>query len=224
MKKLILASKNNTWSSFLFDRLKQSNEWVWVKDDHELSALNLDDVSYIFFFHWSMIVPRSIHEKCKCVVIHTANLPEGRGGSPLQNQIIEGVIQTRVNLLEMTDEVDAGPIYCSGHMSLQGSLFDIWMSIASISSTLIEDCIFNELQPVPQGVLSSQPYRRRKDNLLPLDYSDIRGIYQFIQMLDAEGYPPAHISVGKYTLSFSRAQMSNKNEVLCDVRISKNVE
>lgn len=224
MKKLILASKNNAWSSFLFDRLRQSNEWSWVKDDCELSALDLDDVSYIFFFHWSTIVPRSIHEKCKCVVIHTANLPKGRGGSPLQNQIMEGVVQTRVNLLEMTDEVDAGPIYCSGHMSLQGSLFDIWMSIASISSSLIEDCVFKKLQPSPQNVLSSQPYRRRKDNLLPLDCDNIHRVYQFIQMLDAEGYPSAHVDMGKYTLSFSRAQMSNENEVLCDVRISKNDE
>tara|TARA_R110002060_G_scaffold50771_10_gene61690 strand:- start:1200 stop:1871 length:672 start_codon:yes stop_codon:yes gene_type:complete len=222
LKKLIFASKNNYWSNYLYDQLSINDpRWQNVRDNDELRSLDLGLVDYIFFFHWSDIVSSEIYDNCECVVIHTSNLPEGKGGSPIQNQIMGGIIQSNVNLLRMSRDVDAGPIYCSSPITLQGSLFDVWMSIAKISSCLIRKCVDENLEPQHQSEPTSSSYRRRKDNTLPLDNSDINVVYNFIQMLDAEGYPDSNIVLGNYSLHFSRAKILSENEMLCDVRIKK---
>ena len=222
MKKLIFASKNNYWSNYLYDQLSiNDSRWQNIRDNNELCSLDLGLVDYIFFFHWSDIVSSEIYNNCECVVIHTSNLPEGKGGSPIQNQIMDGIIQSSVNLLRMEREVDAGPVYCSSPITLQGNLFDIWMSIAKIASRLIKKCVDENLDPQPQPELMSPVYKRRKDNALPLGNPDINVVYNFIQMLDAEGYPDSNITLGNYSLHFSRAKILSENEILCDVRIKR---
>tara|TARA_Y100000034_G_scaffold48172_1_gene59432 strand:+ start:177 stop:854 length:678 start_codon:yes stop_codon:yes gene_type:complete len=222
MREIIFASKDNMWSNYLFKSLNGIYPNMFrVYEQKELQFLNLSKISHIFFFHWSEIVPPEIYENCECAVIHTAKLPQGRGGSPLQNQIIDGVLQSRVNLLKMAKEIDAGPIYCSSPITLQGSLFDIWFSIATISKKLITDCIEKSLKPIEQLSSIEKVYRRRKDNILPLDNKNTHAIYNFIQMLDAEGYPDANINVGNYSLFFSRAKMLNEDEIICDVKIKR---
>ena len=52
-----------------------------------LEKINPD---WIFFPHWSWIIPKSIYEKYTCVIFHMTDVPYGRGGSPLQNLIIKG--------------------------------------------------------------------------------------------------------------------------------------
>jgi len=54
---------------------------------------------YIFFPHWSWIIPKRIYEAYECVVFHMTDLPFGRGGSPLQNLISRGIHQTRISAI-----------------------------------------------------------------------------------------------------------------------------
>ena len=226
MKKLIFASKDNPWSNYLFDRLAcNDHRWTYVKSNDELYSLDLDTLSHIFFFHWSDIVSSKVYENCECVVVHTANLPEGKGGSPLQNQIVDGVVQTNVNLLKMIHEIDGGDVYCSSKITLQGSLHDIWMSIADVTYGLITGCIESCIIPQKQLPTTTRPYKRRTDNALPLNNVNIYDVYRFIQMLDAPGYPDANLNLEKYSLHFSRAKMIDGQEILCDVKIKRrNIE
>lgn len=50
--------------------------------------------------------------------------------------------------------------------------------------------------------------------------SSLEQAYDFIRMLDAEGYPPAFIDVGELRFEFSRAQIRD-GEVRADVVIRK---
>ena len=162
MKNLIFASKDNTWSNVLFNKLLSDNpQWTFVKDSESLYSLNLDTVSYIFFFHWPDIVSSRVYENCECVVVHTSNLPHGKGGSPLQNQIIDRVVQTKVNLLKMTKEIDGGDIYCSSSITLQGSLYDVWMSIATVTEGLILDVLTTPPSPQRQSSTTMTPYKTK---------------------------------------------------------------
>lgn len=217
--KVLLISKNNAWSEFLYKSLNQEINIIWsdciVKDD--IDRYNPD---WIFFFHWSELVHKDIHEKYKCVVVHTSNLPDGRGGSPLQNQILDNIISSRVNLIEMSNSLDSGAIYISHPITLQGNLTDIWFMIANIAKKLILKCITNSLTPVPQNGNTSI-YKRRNDNKLIFDNTkDILYIYDQIRMLDADGYPNVYIQLGDYILEFSRAKLESKS-VIADVRITK---
>ena len=216
----VIISKDNPWSRELANLfLEDSSQFVWITECN-LQILDSLNPKWVFFFHWSEIVSKEIYTKYKCVVVHTGNLPEGRGGSPLQNQILEGVVSTKVNLIEMSSILDGGGIYISSPITLQGNLNDIWFTIAKISKKLILECVNNSLSPIPQ---TGEPkvYKRKKDNKLILDSTkDISYVYDQIRMLDAENYPQTYLEIGEYILEFSRAKLEDKT-VIADVKITK---
>ncbi len=67
-------------------------EVLRIRDPKDLEVSKLLEFSprYIFFPHWSWIIPKEIYEKFECVIFHMTDLPFGRGGSPLQNLIVRG--------------------------------------------------------------------------------------------------------------------------------------
>jgi methionyl-tRNA formyltransferase len=138
----------------------------------------------------------------------------------MQNQISDGVIESNVNAIVMGEELDAGDVYCSLSVTLQGSLSGIWLSIADRAYELIQKCIISQPVPTPQrGALST--YKRIKNNEINLNKTnDFCYIYDQIRMVDAEGYPNAHLRINDFKLEFTRAQLNN-NSIISDVRITK---
>lgn len=217
---IVLISKNNEWSREASNLVSRKLDDVMFLNKFSIDDLRRIQPDWIFFFHWSEIVPESIFNEFRCVVIHTGNLPDDRGGSPIQNQILKGTVSTRVNLIEMKSEVDSGGIYTNKQITLQGSLRDIWFTIAGVASDLIIECVQKKLSPIPQSG-NSNSYKRRKNNeLIFEDSKDISYIYDQIRMLDAEDYPNPYIQIGRYVLEFSRAKIIN-GEIISDVKIIK---
>ena len=223
--KCVFVSKQNMWSDMLYNQLEtdkrglQGVEWIRLSTDPDLFIAGLNP-DWVFFFHWSDIIPEEIHAQHRCVGIHTSVLPDGKGGSPLQNQILEGIMKSRVNALAMVNELDSGPIYCSEEVTLQGSIFDIWTCIVAAAKILIQKCIRENITPVEQEG-GGKKYKRRKDNTLPTgEEKELYDLYRFIQMLDGEGYPYANLRVGDFVFSFSRAKYCDQ-ELLCDVQIRR---
>ena len=223
----ILASKNNYASNFLFKKLRErTNEhWSFIfnKEELKLDILQKHSVNKIFFFHWSYIVPKSIYNKYECINIHTSNLPHGKGGSPLQNQIMDNIIQSRVNALRMSDAgLDAGPIYCSQDITLQGNLNDIWIMLSSISYKLITNIIDNHIQPVKQSLNDYPIYKRRRNNQIPFEEKELVKIYNFIRMLDGTGYPNPYLEISNFRLEFNRANFDGE-KIHTDVIITTKI-
>ena len=81
------------------------------------------------FPHWSHMVPDSITKKYTCICFHSAPLPYGRGGSPIQNMIKRGFKETEVCSLKMEKELDSGPIYLRSKVRLSGNLDNILIRI-----------------------------------------------------------------------------------------------
>lgn len=169
-----------------------------------LSQLNPD---FVFFPHWSYIIPPEIHQRFECVIFHMTDVPFGRGGSPLQNLIVRGVADTKISALRCVAELDAGPVYLKRPLSLQGTAQEIYGQ----ASRVIEDMIVEIVQrrPVPQPQEGTPVvFKRRKPsegNLVNLD--SLQAVYDMIRMLDADGYPPAFVEVGKLRIEFSRAEL-----------------
>lgn len=224
--KYILVSKKNIFSDKLFSLLQKNKEldWIFIYEKNDLpNVLNKlgNEVNKLFFFHWNYIVPKSIYNNFECINIHTSNLPDGKGGSPIQNQICDKIKFTKVNALRMSDTgLDAGPIYNHKKISLQGSLNDIWMTITYAALDLINDIIDNNIKAIQQPEGEFVTYKRRKDNEIPFDKEDIEGVYDFIRMLDNKDYPNPFVKIGNYRLEFSRAQ-NNGDSILSDVIIKK---
>lgn len=177
-----------------------NDEWHIITLKKDLTTEFLKDVQpdYIFFPHWSWYISEEIYRNFKCVVFHMADLPFGRGGSPLQNHLVRGIYQTKISAISVSDEMDAGDIYLQSPIDISTGNADAIFQKAS-------DIIFKQMIPrfldTTEGPLKAIPqkgeatvFSRRtpEQSCVPPGLSQ-RQLYDYIRMLDGEGYPPAYI-------------------------------
>ena len=62
------------------------------KDDLKIETIKKLKPKYIFFPHWSWVVSDEVITKYVCICFLMTDLPFGRGGSPLQNLILQLLI------------------------------------------------------------------------------------------------------------------------------------
>ncbi len=182
------------------------------------AALGRINPRYVFFLHWSWKVPAEIFSAFECVCFHMTDVPYGRGGSPLQNLILRGHRQTRLTALRMTDEMDAGPVYLKRRLDLRGSAQDILVRASELAATMIKTMITRQPTPRAQrGRVTVFHRRRPADSALP-ENAPAGELYDFIRMLDAEGYPPAFLERGDVRLEFTQARL-HRGQLTASVRI-----
>ncbi len=74
-----------------------------------------------------------------------------------------------------------------------------------------------KFRPEPyEQVGESYMFQRRTEqqsDLLSANINDIQDFYDFVRMLDAEGYPKAYIKLGKLKIEFSEAVLYSNNVV-----------
>lgn len=221
----IYASTNSLCEPH-FKILKSENNgyWEWVRNEKELEeAVDRLNPRYIFFVYWSYIVPKVIWGKYECVCFHMTDVPYGRGGSPLQNLILLGHKKTKLTALRMNEQIDAGPVYFKKELELHGSADDIYLRASELSIEMIRLILSD--QPIPKeqvGLVVQFNRRNASQSVLPSSV-DIEQIYDFIRMLDANGYPKAFLEYGNFQLLFSSAKISG-NEVIAQVSITKRLE
>lgn len=197
-------------------------EVVRIRNRDALTREHLEALSpqYIFFPHWSWRIPDEIHHRFECVVFHMTDLPYGRGGTPLQNLIVRDHKETVLSALHCVTELDAGPIYLKRPLSLAGTAEDILLRATDLMQDMIVEIVRRHPVPKPQeGEPTVFERRRREDgNLEPLDR--LEQIYDYIRMLDAEGYPPAFLETDHFRFEFGEANLV-AGAVQAKVRIIK---
>ena len=217
-----MIASSKSWFK-LHDDIAEGHNVTFIDDYTVLSPCYLETLKpdIIFFPHWNWKVGPEIHKNYHCIVFHTAPLPYGRGGSPIQNLILEGHEYVPVCALQMTDDMDAGAIYASRLISLEGRLRDIFKRINDSVNQLIADLVSGVLpHPVPQ---KGEPhyFKRRSDtdNQIPEDI-DLKQIFDRIRMLDDESYPRSFITHGDYRIEFSDAEFDG-NKIIASCSIHK---
>lgn len=149
------------------------------------------------------------------------DVPFGRGGSPLQNLIALGHSETKVTALRMVDQMDAGPVYLKRPLSLAGAAEEIFLRANNICAAMIKEIIETHPVPAPQkGEVVTFKRRTPAQSAVPQDLKDLSGLYDFIRMLDADGYPNAFIDFGGFRLEFNRAGLYDR-KIVADVKISR---
>jgi len=212
------------WCMSLAEKLEKKSKYhfIAINKKEELTLTLLDEVKpdYIFFPHWSFIIPQEIHNKYECVIFHMTDLPYGRGGSPLQNLIVRGYQETKMSAIQCVSSLDAGPIYLKEQLSLLGSAEEIYLRAGKLIEVMIIKILTEQPIPIEQkGEITT--FKRRTEEQGDWSGDDtLDELFDKIRMLDADGYPKAFVRVGSYKLEFSRA--SRKIDcVIADVKISK---
>lgn len=227
--KIIIATIKS-WNIERAERLKEQ-----MKGEHEIyiitdkEGLTREYVSsvqpdLILFPHWSYFIPEEIFMNWQCVVFHMTDLPFGRGGSPLQNLIVRGYRETKLSAIQVNQTFDEGPIFMKRPLSLEGSAEEI---LTRCSDLIFEDMIPSFLKEIPipqpqQGEPTVFKRRKAEDGRI-LEHMPPEQIYDYIRMLDAEGYPNAFLEYGDYRLEFSKAELT-EDEVTAQVKFIKKAE
>ena len=134
----IMVCNSKEWFK-LSDQLLSNHQILSIKKKDELNLETLDRFKpdLVFFPHWNWIVSNEIFEKYTCILFHTAPLPFGRGGSPIQNLIKCGYKKSPVCALAMSEGIDTGPIYDQIDISLQGPLSEILDRLNNVVNLLM---------------------------------------------------------------------------------------
>ena len=198
-------------------------KWHLITEPSKLTVSMVKKLNpkYIFFPHWSHIVPKDIVNITTCICFHETDLPYGRGGSPLQNLIANGYKETVITALKMTEKIDAGPIYLKRPLSLEGLAEEIFIRTSHIVAEMIKIIITENPEPeVQKGTPTIFKRRKPSQSEIPIKINSIVELFDHIRMLDADGYPKAYLKVGNFRYEISRPALKTK-AILADVRIIK---
>jgi methionyl-tRNA formyltransferase len=200
-------------------------EFLLIRNKEELNDVDLTQLNpkFIFVTNWSWIIREEITEKYKTILFHMTDLPYGRGGSPLQNLITLGNSETKISAVEMSNLIDAGRIFFKETLDLKGSAQEIYERASKIIYALMIPRLLNEeIIPISQtGKIVEFKRRSPKESYIDCDIDDIRKLYDFVRMLDAEEYPKAYINHGNYRIEFFNSRLED-DTLLCEVKVRKN--
>tara|TARA_R100000315_G_C5235486_1_gene147307 strand:+ start:5877 stop:6560 length:684 start_codon:yes stop_codon:yes gene_type:complete len=227
MSRKILLCYYRDWakdlSDNLIDNLSENYEFYTARHNAELealhSAINFD---LIFFIGWSSIVKKTILQS-NCICMHPSSLPKYRGGSPIQNQIINGEKESSVTFFRMTEKLDDGPIISQAPFSLNGTLDDILDRIKDIcmhSIPIILTRFFKgQLHFVEQNHDEATYFKRLTPDQSEIKITDFEKFpasyfYNKIRMLQ-DPYPNAYIICKDNTKLFITQSYGSDNITPC---------
>ena len=219
MQSIIIAT-TKPWNIENFYTLKNQYENLYIfnliTSPEELTYEYLKTLNpkYVFFPHWSWLIPESIHSNFTCIVFHMTDVPFGRGGSPLQNLLIRGVYQTKISAIKVQKDIDSGDIYLKEELDIStGSANLIYQKASSIIfTTMIPKLLSNSFEAQPQigEVITFKRRTPNESSLHALDNPTLQKIYDFIRMLDAPDYPKAFLQLGSFQIEFSNADFTGE--------------
>lgn len=218
---IIIVSNKEWHRKYVKEIATRTNKDVIYIDNKECITydyLHTLQPEWVFFPHWSYIIPAEVYVNMNCVIFHMTDLPFGRGGSPLQNLIARGIYETKLSALKCTAQLDAGDIYIKQPLSLWGTAEEIYLRAAELTKEMIIQIVKEKPQLHKQ---QGEPvvFRRRK----PLEgdigkLKSLSEVFDYIRMLDADTYPPAFLDKNNLHIEFTRASLKD-GHILADAKI-----
>ena len=218
---IVIAASRPGYENFAEELSEMTGrDFVLIQSKADLSLERLSELNpeYVFFPHWSYIIPAEIHERFDCVIFHMTDVPFGRGGSPLQNLIARGVYETKMTALKCVRELDAGPVYMKKSLSLEGTAEEIYGRGALLAKQMMVEILTQKPEPLPQtGEPVTFPRRKPHESDVK-QLSSLESVFDYIRMLDAEGYPRAFVETPHLRFEFE-AGAKNDDHVFAHVKI-----
>jgi methionyl-tRNA formyltransferase len=214
----ILCVGYREWSLSIYDRLKKNpaHQYYIIRSEGDYNPKIINDFqpNIILFYGWSKIVSTDIVKNYDCIMLHPSPLPKYRGGSPIQNQIINGEEISAVSLFLMDEGLDDGPILKQKIYSLDGNLADILNRITNIGYELTMEILEEGLNPVKQNHAEATIFKRRRPEESEITLEELKNkpakyLYNKIRMLQ-DPYPNAFIKTSDEKFLFiSMAQFED---------------
>jgi methionyl-tRNA formyltransferase len=170
-----------------FEELGHSSVFIQDKDEMEIGDV-------CFLLSCSKILPDNylVYHKHN-IVIHASDLPEGKGFSPLQWQILEGKDCIILTLFDAVKELDAGDFYTKEELCFEGhELLDelqgkMGVKINQMAERFIKN--YSDLSPSKQSGDSTYYKKRtvKDDEIDP--YKSIVEHFNHFRIANNNNYP-----------------------------------
>lgn len=218
---IIIVSNKEWHRKYIKEIATRTNKDVIYIDNKECITydyLHKLQPEWVFFPHWSYIIPAEVYENMNCVIFHMTDLPFGRGGSPLQNLIARGIYETKLSALKCSAQLDAGDIYIKRPLSLWGTAEEIYLRAAELTKEMTIQIVKEKPQLYKQ---QGEPvvFQRRKPSEGDIGkLESLPEVFDYIRMLDADTYPSAFLDKNNLHIEFTRASLK-EGHILADVKI-----
>lgn len=202
MRVLICAYRD--WAKEISHKISNNKNIIIVDNISDQKSLikklqNGLDVDLILFIGWSWIINDDITNQYLCIGIHPSDLPHYKGGSPIQNQIINGIIKSKVTLFTLSSKLDSGDIWYKEDVDFNGNnMNEIFKNIIDSSVTLLENFFkeYPNIEPITQKIGEGSYFKRRSPIQSKLVKQDLQNmntleLYNFIRCLTTP-YPNAY--------------------------------
>ena len=217
----VLSVTEPFWTHMLAT-LEDRAEVTRIATQEDLLGCLTEQVEFdlVFIAHWRWMIPQEVLSTWRCVGFHTSPLPLGRGGSPIQNQILRGVYDSQVCAFRPTGEMDAGDVYLRRPICLKsGSIAEIFDLVARQSAEMAKEILLTDPTPEPQsGIPSTYERLKPSDSELSLGGLTPRQVYDRIRMVDGLDYPRAFQIEQDWVLEFTDARLQGE-EVQATVKL-----
>lgn len=187
------------WGIDIFNKLKGIYDIVLIETPDQLTQLSnmFHKNDTIFFLGWSWIVDKNIIDNYNCICLHPSPLPKYRGGSPIQNQIINKELVSAVSFFKMNDKLDQGKILYQAPFSLKGELSDIFNRIIELGTFGVHHIMASNPKGIKQDESEATYCKRRKPEESEITVEEIMNksaheLYDKVRMLN-DPYPNAFI-------------------------------
>lgn len=133
------------WSLDVFEKIRDIKpDIVLIQSPEMLSEITAaESWDVIFVVGWSWKIEPEIINKSLVVGIHPSDLPDYSGGSPIQNQILDGITRTNSTLFKLNEKFDEGDIIDKEPVDLSGHMSDVFNSISLSSVAMIQRFLNN---------------------------------------------------------------------------------
>ena len=213
--KIIIVNENNYFKkNFNINNVKCYH--INDKKNFTLKKIKKINPNILFFPHWHWKVDKKIIEKYLCIGFHCAPLPKGRGGSPIQNQIIRGKKITEICAIKFNNIIDGGPVYIRKKFKLNGNANEIFLRLYKDISKMINRLVKNLPTPIAQkGKVEFLKRRTPEQSEIDFKNFSIEKIFNHIRMLDLDfkNFPKAFFNIGSFKIIFSNIKKEKRNLV-----------
>ena len=93
---------------------------------------------HVFLIGWSWIISLDLIKKFSIFCFHPSDLPNYRGGSPIQHQILDNLQNSKMTMFQLNDKLDGGPIYKKKNLKLNSSMRNIFFNLEKTSISLLK--------------------------------------------------------------------------------------
>ncbi len=138
--------------------IRKENDRFVGKDEELVQLLNTQGTfDYIVCVAYGKLIPKDLLEfpKHGVINIHPSLLPRWRGAAPLQHTLLAGDEKTAVCIMDMIEELDAGPVYSCVETTVASdeTLESLHNRLAEIGADALVECI----PDICSGALKATP-------------------------------------------------------------------